>query len=96
MLTTMQRIKYGDKACLLHCSTESYYYELYYSSRANGDESLEFTSIINHNLIMPSPEDLTSDVDTALEQLKASMAAISELKEANKYVSLVFSDCPAL
>lgn len=29
-------------------------------------------------------------VDSAVEQLKSSMAAISEFKEANKYASLVF------
>jgi len=32
-------------------------------------------------------ENVTAGVDTALEQLKSTMAAISEFKEANKYAS---------
>jgi RNA polymerase II elongation factor ELL len=32
-------------------------------------------------------EDVTAGVDSALEQLRSSMAAISEFKQANKYAS---------
>jgi hypothetical protein len=35
-------------------------------------------------------EDVTAGVDSALQQLRSSMAAISEFKEANKYASPVF------
>lgn len=31
---------------------------------------------------------MTASVDSALEQLKNSMAAVKEMKEANKYASL--------
>jgi hypothetical protein len=41
-------------------------------------------------LIVQQAQVVTAGVDTALEQLKNSMAAISELKQANKYASPVF------
>jgi hypothetical protein len=46
--------------------------------------------LINHSLAVQRAEHVTAGVDTALEQLKNSMAAISELKQANKYASPVF------
>ena len=86
-----QQLRYGDKTHLLQSSSESYRYELYQSSGAGSDNGLEFAGLINHSLAVQKAEDVTAGVDTALEQLKSSMAAISEFKEANKYASPV---CP--
>lgn len=38
---------------------------------------------------------MTASVDSALEQLKNSMAAVKEMKEANKYASLVSPRLPS-
>ena len=74
---------------MLRSSSESHRYELYYSSGAGSDDALEFTSLINHSLVVQQAEHVTAGVDSALEQLRTSMAAISELKQANKYASPV-------
>lgn len=82
-----QLLKYGDKSHLLQTSSESYRHELY---RSNGDgdddDDLEFAGLINHSLAVQKAEEVMAGVDTAVEQLKSSMAAISEMKQANKYV----------
>jgi hypothetical protein len=82
-----QQLKYGDKTYLLQISSESYRYELYHASGAGSDRDLEFAGLINHSLAVQKADNVTAGVDTALEQLKNSMAAISEFKEANKYAS---------
>jgi hypothetical protein len=56
---------------------------------------LEFAGLVNHNLSVQKAEDVTAGVDSALEQLRSSMAAISEIKEANKYASPVFPWLPS-
>jgi hypothetical protein len=38
---------------------------------------------------------VTAGIDSALQQLRSSMAAISEIKEANKYASPVFPWLPS-
>ena len=60
---------------------------MYHASRAGGDKDLEFAGLINYTLAVQKADNVTAGVDTALEQLKNSMAAISEFKEANKYAS---------
>ena len=82
-----QQLKYGDKTHLLQTSSESYRYELYHASGAGSDKDLEFAGLINYTLAVQKADNVTAGVDTALEQLKNSMAAISEFKEANKYAS---------
>jgi RNA polymerase II elongation factor ELL len=84
-----QQLRYADKTHALQTSSESSRYELYHTSGAGSDETLDFTSLINHSLIVQKAQVVTAGVDTALEQLKNSMAAISELKQANKYASPV-------
>lgn len=75
----------------MQSSSESHRHELYKSSGAGSDDAeLEFAGLINHSLIVQKAEHVTAGVDSALLQLKSSMAAISEFKEANKYASLVF------
>jgi RNA polymerase II elongation factor ELL len=64
---------------------------LYHCCSEAGDDEFTFTGLINHGLAVQKAEEVTSGVDTALEQLKSSMAAISEMKEANKYV--LFTAC---
>jgi hypothetical protein len=44
----------------------------------------------SHRLTVHKAEQVTAGVDSALQQLRSSMAAISEFKEANKYASPVF------
>jgi hypothetical protein len=83
-----QQLKYGDKSHALQSSPETHRYELYKSS---DDDEFEFAGLINHTLTVQRAEELTAGVDSALEQLRSSMAAISELKEANKYDSMLFS-----
>ncbi|KAF2182575.1 hypothetical protein K469DRAFT_585774 [Zopfia rhizophila CBS 207.26] len=80
------QLKYGDKSHVLQTSSESFRYELYQSSGVGSDDDLTFTGLINHSLAVQKAEDVTAGVDTALEQLKSSIAAISELKEANKTI----------
>ncbi|KAF2681093.1 hypothetical protein K458DRAFT_421000 [Lentithecium fluviatile CBS 122367] len=80
------QIRYGDKCHPLQTASENTRYELYHASGAGSGDALEFTSLINHNLIVQRAEHVTAGVDTALEQLKNSMAAISELKQANKTI----------
>jgi hypothetical protein len=63
---------------------------LYKSSGTGSDHDLEFAGLINHSLLVHQAEDVTAGVDSALEQLRSNMAAISEFKEANKYASPVF------
>ena len=74
---------------MLQSSTELHRYELYKSSGTGGggDDTLEFAGLINHSLMVHKAEDVTAGVDSALEQLRSNMAAISEFKEANKYAS---------
>ncbi|KAF2471038.1 uncharacterized protein BDR25DRAFT_342812 [Lindgomyces ingoldianus] len=82
-----QQLKYGDnKTHVLQTTPESHRYELYETSSAGGDDDLTFTGLINHSLAVQKAEAVTAGVDTALEQLKNSMAAISEFKEANKTI----------
>ncbi|KAF2112021.1 hypothetical protein BDV96DRAFT_165172 [Lophiotrema nucula] len=80
------QLKYGDKSHMLQTSSESYRHELYQSHDADSDDDLEFAGLINHSLAVQRAEDVTAGVDSALEQLKSSMAAISEFKEANKTI----------
>ncbi|KAG9188096.1 hypothetical protein G6011_02019 [Alternaria panax] len=84
------QLKYGDKTHMLQSSTELHRYELYKSSGTGSDGSLEFAGLINHSLLVHKAEHVTAGVDSALEQLRSNMAAISEFKEANKYASPVF------
>jgi hypothetical protein len=86
-----QQLKYGDKTHVLQSSAESHRYELYKSSGPGYDDAeLDFAGLIHHSLSVQQAENVTAGVDSALEQLRTSMAAISEFKEANKYASLVF------
>ncbi|RYO13165.1 hypothetical protein AA0111_g12312 [Alternaria arborescens] len=80
------QLKYGDKTHMLQSSTELHRYELYKSSGTGSDDSLEFAGLINHSLLVHKAEDVTAGVDSALEQLRSNMAAISEFKEANKTI----------
>ncbi|KAI0574107.1 hypothetical protein TUN199_08575 [Pyrenophora tritici-repentis] len=81
------QLKYGDKTHMLQSSTELHRYELYKSSgTGTDDETLEFAGLINHSLVVHKAEDVTAGVDSALEQLRSNMAAISEFKEANKTI----------
>ena len=79
---------------MLQSSTELHRYELYKSSGTGGDDTLEFAGLINHSLVVHKAEDVTAGVDSALEQLRSNMAAISEFKEANKYASPVIAWLP--
>jgi RNA polymerase II elongation factor ELL len=45
--------------------------------------------LINHSLAVQQAENVTAGVDSALQQLRSSMAAISEFKQANKYASSI-------
>lgn len=63
---------------------------MYTASGAGSDGQLEFAGLINHSLTVQPAEDVTAGVDSALEQLRSSMAAMAEIKEANKYASLPF------
>ena len=78
---------------MLQSSTELHRYELYKSSGNSSDDDddgqFEFAGLINHSLTVHKAEDVTAGVDSALEQLRNNMAAISEFKEANKYASPV-------
>ncbi|KAF2662639.1 hypothetical protein K491DRAFT_734077 [Lophiostoma macrostomum CBS 122681] len=80
------QLKYGDKTRVLQTNSESYRYELYSSSGAGSDDGLEFAGLINHSLAVQQAESVTAGVDSALQQLKSSMAAISEFKQANKTI----------
>jgi RNA polymerase II elongation factor ELL len=74
---------------VLQSSSELHQYELYRSSGTGSDDDLDFAGLINHSLTVHKAEDVTAGVDSALEQLRSNMAAISEFKEANKYASPV-------
>jgi RNA polymerase II elongation factor ELL len=78
---------------VLQSSSESHRCELYRTSEAGGDDALEFAGLVHHSLAVQKADDVTAGVDSALEQLRSSMAAISEFKQANKYASLVFHGC---
>ncbi|KAH4600377.1 E3 ubiquitin protein ligase [Parastagonospora nodorum] len=82
------QLKYGDKTHVIHSSPESHRCELYRSSGAGDDAEFEFefAGMINHSLSVQKAEDVTAGVDSALQQLRSSMAAISEIKEANKTI----------
>ncbi|KAI4648342.1 hypothetical protein J4E93_004754 [Alternaria ventricosa] len=80
------QLKYGDKTHMLQSSSELHRYELYKSSGTGSPDSLEFAGMINHSLMVHKAEDVTAGVDSALEQLRSNMAAISEFKEANKTI----------
>ncbi|KAF2006568.1 hypothetical protein P154DRAFT_421902, partial [Amniculicola lignicola CBS 123094] len=80
-----QQLKYGDKTHVIQTSSESYRCELYQSSGAGSDD-LEFAGLVSHSIAVQKAEDVTAGVDSALEQLKSSMAAISEFKQANKTI----------
>lgn len=88
-LTIHQQLKYGDKTHNLQTTSENHRHELYHSSGTGSHDDLEFTSLIKHSLVVQKAENVTAGVDSALEQLKNSMAAVKEMKEANKYASLV-------
>lgn len=88
-LTSLQQLKFGDKTHSLQTTSETTRNELYHSSGTGSDDDLEFTSLIKHSLVVQKAEIVTAGVDSALEQLKNSMAAVKEMKEANKYASLV-------
>ncbi|KAL1612655.1 hypothetical protein SLS60_000884 [Paraconiothyrium brasiliense] len=79
-------LKCGDKILTLQSASESTRNELYHSSGTGSDDDLEFTSLIKHSLVVHKAENVTAGVDSALEQLKNSMAAVKEMKEANKTV----------
>jgi RNA polymerase II elongation factor ELL len=82
---------------VLQSSTETHTYELYKPSRSGSTvDALDFAGLITHNLVVQEAEDVTAGVDSALAQLKSSMAAISEFKEANKYASPVFPWLPKI
>ncbi|CAI6339490.1 unnamed protein product [Periconia digitata] len=81
------QLKYGHKTHTLQTTPENGRYELYHTSGAgSSDDDLQFSSLVNHTLVVERADAVTASVDTALEQLKNSMAAISELKQANKTV----------
>lgn len=75
---------------MLQSSTELHRYELYSSSGTDSHaDHFEFAGLIHHSLTVHQAEHVTAGVDSALEQLRSNMAAISEFKEANKYASPV-------
>ncbi|KAL6705971.1 hypothetical protein ACN47E_006250 [Coniothyrium glycines] len=80
------QLKYGDQTHALLHTAEPHRFELYKSSGTGNDSDLEFAGLINHNLIVQPAEHVTAGVDSALEQLRSSMAALSEFKEANKTI----------
>lgn len=80
------QLKYGDKTHLLHASPERHRHELYKPTGAGHPTDLEFAGLLNHGLVVQKANDVTAGVDSALEQLRSSMAAISEFKEANKTI----------
>jgi RNA polymerase II elongation factor ELL len=95
LTTRPQHLKYGDKTHLLQTNPEAYRHELYQSSGpgnehydeddADADDSgWGFSALISHTLAVQKAEETTAGVDSALEQLKSSMAAMKEIKEANK------------
>lgn len=88
-LTSTQQLKYADKTLTLQSASETTRTELYHSSGTGSDDDLEFASLIKHTLVAHKAENVTAGVDSALEQLKNRMAAVKEMKEANKYASLV-------
>ncbi|KAH7390783.1 hypothetical protein DE146DRAFT_619296, partial [Phaeosphaeria sp. MPI-PUGE-AT-0046c] len=82
-----QQLKFGDKTHTLQSSSESHRYELYRSSGTGSDDAeFEFAGLIHHSLTVQKAEDVTAGVDSALQQLRSSMAAISECREANKTI----------
>ncbi|KAL5119747.1 hypothetical protein ACEQ8H_002353 [Pleosporales sp. CAS-2024a] len=80
------QLKYGDKTHVLQSTPESHAYELYKSSGAGDGARLEFAGLIHHSLRVQKADHVTAGVDSALQQLRSSMAAISEFKEANKTI----------
>ncbi|KAF2277880.1 uncharacterized protein EI97DRAFT_457119 [Westerdykella ornata] len=79
-------LRFGDKTHPLQTSPERYRHELYQPTSSASDRDLEFAGLISHSLAVQKAEETTAGVDVALEQLKSSMAAISEFKEANKTI----------
>jgi RNA polymerase II elongation factor ELL len=61
--------------------------------QSSADDGLEFAGLVSHNLAVQKAEDVTAGVDTAVEQLRNNMAAISEFREANKYVLCIAASC---
>ena len=56
-------------------------------SNGDSDDDLEFAGLVSHNLAVQKAEDATAGADQALEQLKSTMAAMRDVKEANKYAA---------
>ncbi|PVI06746.1 hypothetical protein DM02DRAFT_514159 [Periconia macrospinosa] len=80
-------LKCGDKTLSLNPTSENGRYELYHTSGAgNEHDDLQFSSLINHTLIVERAKQALKGTDTALEQLKNSMAAVAESKQANKTI----------
>ncbi|KAH8704361.1 hypothetical protein GQ44DRAFT_778131 [Phaeosphaeriaceae sp. PMI808] len=89
------QLKYGDKTHVLQSNPESYRYELYKSSGTGSDAhdddnhaslELELAGLIGHSLTVQQAEEAAAGADEALVQLKSTMAALSDLKEANKTI----------
>lgn len=80
------QLKCGDKTHVLQTSPEAHRHELYKTHGTGDDAHLEFAAVINHSLVVQKADHVTAGVDSALEQLRSSMAAISEFKEANKTI----------
>ncbi|KAF2751239.1 hypothetical protein M011DRAFT_395068, partial [Sporormia fimetaria CBS 119925] len=81
------QLKYGDKSYALNTSLEPLRHEVYHASGPGSEDGLDCVGIIKHNLtVQKKAEDVTAGVDSALAQLKNSMAAMQELKEANKTI----------
>ncbi|KAF1946768.1 hypothetical protein EJ02DRAFT_450125 [Clathrospora elynae] len=80
------QLKYGDQTLVLQSSSELHRCELYRTSSAGSEGRLDFAGLINHSLTVHKAEHVTAGVDSALEQLRSNMAAISEFKEANKTI----------
>jgi len=90
----LQQLKYGDQTHVLHTNPEPHRHELYKPSAAGNGTDLEFAALINHSLVVQKANHVTAGVDSALQQLRSSMAAISEFKEANKY-AFSLPSCPS-
>ncbi|KAF2808274.1 uncharacterized protein BDZ99DRAFT_499634 [Mytilinidion resinicola] len=90
------QLKYGDKSHVLQTTSENLRYELYHSAGPDSQDEYTFAGLINHSLAIQHAEQVTSGVDTALEQLKSSMAAIHNIKEANKTTVVKDADASSL
>ncbi|KAF2494226.1 hypothetical protein BU16DRAFT_528367 [Lophium mytilinum] len=90
------QLKYGDKSHVIQTTSENLRYELYHSAGSDSKDEYTFAGLINHSLAIQHAEQVTSGVDTALEQLKSSMAAIHNIKEANKTTVVKDADASSL